>query len=67
MILKKYLILFIFYKILNGYNVSFGQDKKYKYKETEEKITFEGNWELDDSNDEKNEKILPKEIFLKIK
>ena len=58
---------YFFEIILNGYNVSFGKDKKYKYKETEEKIIFEGNWELDDSSDEKSEIIIPKEIILKIK
>ena len=58
---------YFFEIILNGYKVSFGNDKEYKYKEVEEKIIFEGNWELDDSNEEKEEEYLPKEIYLKDK
>ena len=58
---------YFFEIILNGYKVSFGNDKEYKYKEVEEKIIFEGNWELDDSNGEEEEEYLPKEIYLKDK
>ena len=54
--------------ILNGYKVSFGNNKEYKYKEEEEKIIFEGNWELNDNNnEEKEEEFLPKEICLEDK
>ena len=53
--------------ILNGQEISFGNDKEYNCEKTEEKITFKGNWELDDNGEEKSEEYLPKEITLKTK
>ena len=58
---------YFFEIILNGFKVSFGNNKEYKYEEEEEKIIFKGNWELDDNNEEKEEEHLPKEICLKEK
>jgi hypothetical protein len=55
---------YFFEIILNGYKVSFGGKNEYKYKETEEKIIFEGNWELENNEEDKNQEYLPKEIHL---
>ena len=58
---------YLFEIILNGQNVTFENKKNYKYKKNEEKIIFEGNWELDGLEEEKSIQYLPKEIILKIK
>ena len=58
---------YLFEIILNGFKVSFGNDKEYKYTKDEDKIVFEGNWELDNDNEENNEDYLPKEIIIKSK
>ena len=55
---------YFFEIILNGYKGSFGENKEYKYKKTEEKIIFEGNWELENIDEDKEQGYLPKEIFL---
>ena len=55
---------YFFEIILNGYKISFGENKEYKYKKTEEKIIFEGNWELENIDEDKEQGYLPKEIFL---
>ena len=56
---------YFFEIILNGFKISFGEDKNYEYEENEGNIVFEGNWELDD--DKESEGNLPKEIILKEK
>ena len=58
---------YLFEIILNGFKVSFGKDKDYKYTENDDKIVFEGNWELDGDNEENNEEYLPEEIIIKSK
>lgn len=55
---------YFFEIILNGYKISFGENKEYKYKKTEEKIIFEGNWESENIDEDKEQGYLPKEIFL---
>ena len=52
--------------ILNGINVSFENEENYKCKKEEDKIIFEGKWELDDFTEDKNEQSLPKDIAIVI-
>ena len=52
--------------ILNGINVSFENEENYKSKKEEDKIIFEGKWELDDFTEDKNEQSLPKDIAIVI-
>ena len=52
--------------ILNGINVSFENEENYKCKKEEDKIIFEGKWELDDFTYDQNEQSLPKDIAIVI-
>ena len=47
-------------------NVSFENEENYKCKKEEDKIIFEGKWELDDFTEDKNEQSLPKDIAIVI-
>ena len=58
------------YKIeinINNHEVYFQDDEKYQYKynKTNEKIVFEGNWELKEWDNKKCKKYLPNEIIIK--
>ena len=52
--------------ILNSIKVSFENKENYKYKKEDDKIIFEGKWELDDFDENKNDQSLPKDIIMKI-
>ena len=59
--------LFKYIIILNGNKVDFGNKNEYKYKETDDKIIFDGKWKMESYDEKKYEKVLPKEISIKIK
>ena len=52
--------------ILNSIKVSFENKENYKSKKEDDKIIFEGKWELDDFDENKNDQSLPKDIIMKI-
>ena len=53
--------------ILNSIKVSFENKENYKSKKEDDKIIFEGKWELDDFDADKSDKSLPKDIIMEIK
>ena len=52
---------------INNHDVYFQDDEKYKYKynKSEDKIVFEGKWELKEWDNKKCKKYLPNEIIIK--